>query len=324
MDMLARRPLGRSGIEVSSIGLGGNTFGPPRLDQEATTSVVRAALDAGVNFLDTAIVYGEGWSETFVGRALHGRRDEMVLATKCNFFNLGEQSPADRVRAQAHESLRKLDTDRIDLLQVHFPSDEVPVEELLGVLDETVREGIVRAVGVCNYASWRLAEAQCAALLAGTTAFVTVQNHHSLLARESEPEVLPYCRRNGIGFLPYHPLAGGFLTGKYRQGQPPPPGTRGAAGSPIVTSMRTEQNWQLLDQLERFAGARGRALGELAIAWLLADQAVSSVIAGVSNPQQLQANIAAATWSLDEAELAELDEILPAGRRIGPERPPYG
>lgn len=324
MDALARRPLGRSGIEVSCVGLGGNTFGPPRLDQDATTAVVRAALDAGVNFIDTAIVYGEGWSETFVGRAVHGQRDEMVLATKCNFFNLGEQSPADRVRAQAHESLRKLDTDRIDLLQVHFPSDEVPVEELMGVLDEMMRAGIVRAVGVCNYASWRLAEAQCAALRAGTTAFVTVQNHHSLLARESEPEVLPYCRRHGIGFLPYHPLAGGFLTGKYRPGEPPPPGTRGAAGSPIVTSMSTEQNWQLLDRLERFAEARGRTPGELAIAWLLADQAVSSVIAGVSNPGQLQANVAAAGWTLDEADLVELDEVLAPGRRIGPERPPYG
>lgn len=324
MDTLGRRPLGRSGIEVSSVGLGGNTFGPPRLDQDATTSVVRAALDAGVNFVDTAIVYGEGWSESFIGRALHGRRDEMVLATKCNFFHLGEQSPADHVRAQVRESLGKLDTDRIDLLQVHFPSDEVPVEELLGVLDELVRDGMVRAVGACNYASWRLAEAQCAAHELGTTTFVTVQNHHNLLARESDPEVLPYCRRNGIGFLPYHPLAGGFLTGKYRAGERPPAGTRGAAGSPIVASMRSEQNWQLLDQLEGFAAARGRAPGELAIAWLLADAAVSSVIAGVSNPQQLQANIAAATWVLSETELLELAEILVPVRRTGPERPPYG
>lgn len=321
--MLERRPLGPSAFQVSAVGLGGNTFGPPRLDEASTIQVVHAALEAGVNFVDTAIVYGSGRSETFIGRALRRRRDEMILATKCHFFDLGDEPPAARVRAQAEESLRKLATDRIDLLQVHFPSDAVAVEDLLAGIDELVRSGKVLAVGVCNYAAWRLSETRCAAARAGTTSVVSVQNHHSLLARESEPEVLPYCRRHGLGFLPYHPLAGGFLTGKYQAGEAPPPGSRGAAGSPIINAMSTEQNWRLLAELGRFCRARGRTLGELAIAWLLADPAVSSVIAGASNPAQVQANVAAAGWSLGADDLEEIDRILSGLRRPGPERPPY-
>lgn len=305
------------------IGLGGNTFGPPRLDEQMTDRVVGAALDAGINFVDTAIVYGSGQSETFLGRALGGRRDEMVIATKCNFFDLAGEPAAARVRRQVEESLRKLGTDRIDLLQVHFPSDDAPPEEVLPALEALVDEGKVRALGACNYAAWRLAEWQCAARALGTSGLVSVQNYHHLLARPSAAEVLRYCRRRGLGFLPYHPLGGGFLTGKYRPGEPPPPGTRGAAGSPIITAMGTESNWAALERLEAFARERGRSVGELAIAWLVADEAISSVIVGVSNEQQLAANVGASSWRLGADELAEVEAMVGAPT-VDPERPPYG
>ena len=319
---LPRRHLGRSGIEVSVVGLGGNTFGPPRLDEAMTTRVIAAALDSGVNFVDTAIVYGGGESEVLIGRALQGRRDEMVVATKCNFFGASDLPVVDRIRQQAEESLRKLATDRIDLLQIHFPAEDVAPEELLTGLDRLVRDGKVRAIGACNYAGWRLAESAVLARELGTATFVSVQNYHHLLARPSASEVLPFCRRHGLGFLPYHPLAGGFLTGKYRRGQPPPEGTRGAAGSPIVTAMSTEANWDTLDRLGAFAREQGRTVGELAIAWLLSTDVISSVIAGVSNPEQLAANVAAARWQLEDGDIRAVDAIL-GGYWDDPERPPY-
>lgn len=319
---LPRRQLGRSGIEVSVVGLGGNTFGPPRLDEAETTRVIAAALDLGVNFVDTAIVYGSGASEVLIGRALGRRRDEMVIATKCNFFGPSDLPGAERIRQQAEESLSKLGTDRIDLLQIHFPADDVPAEEILNGLDRLVREGKVRAIGACNYAGWRLAESAVLARELGTETFVSVQNYHHLLARPSAAEVLPFCRRHGLGFLPYHPLAGGFLTGKYRRGEPPPEGTRGAAGSPIVTAMSTESSWDALDRLEAFAREHERTVGELAIAWLLSTDVISSVIAGVSNPDQLAANVAAAGWQLEEDDVRAVDAIV-GGAWDDPERPPY-
>ncbi len=321
MSDLPRRTLGASGVEVAAVGLGGNTFGPPRLDAAATDRVVGAALDLGVDFVDTAIVYGQGRSEELLGAALGARRDEMTIATKGNFFALGDEAPADRLRSQAEESLRKLGTDRIDLYQVHFPDDSVPVDELAAVLAELVESGKVRAVGVCNYAGWRIADTVAALERAGGPPLATVQDYHHLLARQVEAEVLPACRSAGSSLLPYHPLAGGFLTGKYRPGEPPPEGTRGAAGSPIITAVSTEQNWERLAALEAFAAARGRSVGALAVAWLLSHQEVACVIAGVSNPEQLAANVAAASWTLTPDELAELDAVSPPPP--SPERPPY-
>jgi aryl-alcohol dehydrogenase-like predicted oxidoreductase len=320
---IEQRPLGPSGIEVSVVGLGGNTFGPPRLDEDQTRAVIAAALDLGVSFVDTAIVYGQGQSETFLARAMAGRRDEMVIATKCHFMNLGDETPAARIARQAEESLRKLETDRIDLYQVHFPSDAVSPDALLPALDALVRAGKVRAIGVCNYASWRLVQAAHVADAIGSASFATVQDYYHLLARTVEAEVAPACAAYGLSILPYHPLGGGFLTGKYRKGEPPPPGTRGAAGSGIVTAMSSDANYERLAALDAFATERGHTVGELAIAWLVANPLVASVIAGVSAPEQLVANVAAASWRLTPEEKAQVDELATGGPVPTPERPPY-
>lgn len=320
---MGSRQLGGSGIAVSAVGLGGNTFGPPRLDEDQTRAVIAAALDLGVTFVDTAIVYGQGQSETFLGRALVGRRDEMTVATKCHFMNLGDETPAARVKRQAEESLRKLGTDRIDLYQIHFPSDAVPSDELLVALDGLVRTGSVRAIGACNYSSWRLAQSMHVAERLGTTAFATVQDYYHLLARTVEAEVAPCCDAYGVSILPYHPLGGGFLTGKYRRGEPPPAGTRGAAGSGIVDAMSTDHHWERLLALETWATARDHTIGELAIAWLLANPLVASVIAGVSTPAQLEANVRAASWVLSAEEKVEVDALATGGAVPTPERPPY-
>lgn len=322
---LARRRLGNTEIEVSVAGLGGNTFGPPRLDQKQTARVIGAALDLGVNFVDTANVYGKGQSEEFIGRAFGLRRDEMVIATKFNFMSPGEGTAGDRIRAQAEHSLKQLGTDRIDLYQLHMPDAALQPGDILEALDRLVRAGKVRTIGVCNYSSWRLAEAVQMARANGWAEYSTVQNYFHLLARESESEVVPFCEAYGASVLPYHPLGGGFLTGKYRAGEPAPEGTRGAAGSPIISVMRSDANYEKLAQLEAFCDARDRGVGDLAIAWLVAKPVVASVIAGVSNVEQLTANVRAAQWVLTAEEVAEVDVIVsgPAGVP-SPEKSPYG
>src|SRR5882757_3403819 len=321
----APRRLGTSDLTVSAVGLGGNTFGPPRLDEPATRRVLHTALDLGINFVDTANVYGQGHSEQFIGRALGRRRDEMVIATKFNLLHVGTESVSDRIRAHAEQSLRQLGTDRIDLYQLHLPEPGVPAEEILTALDQLVAAGKVRALGACNYSAWRLAEAAHVASELGTARFVSVQNYHHLLARQATAEVLPFCAEYELSLLPYHPLAGGFLTGKYRLGEPPPPGSRGAAGSGIVTVMDTERNHRTLAELIRFAEQRGRTVGELAIAWLLANPLVGSVITGVSTPEQLRANVAASEWQLTGEDIREVTALLDKQDTVpDPERPPYG
>lgn len=320
-----RRRLGSSELSVSAVGLGGNTFGPPRLDESATKRVVDAALDLGVNFVDTANIYGQGHSEQFLGRALARRRDQVLIATKFNLLDLGTESVGDRIRAHAEGSLRRLGTDRIDLYQLHLPDPGVRAEDVLTALDGLVTAGKVRALGACNYSAWRLAEAAHVAGALGTARFVSVQNYHHLLARQAVAEVLPFCAEYGLSLLPYHPLGGGFLTGKYRPGEPPPPGSRGAAGSGIITVMDTERNHRALAELTAFARERGRSIGELAIAWLLANPLIGSVIAGVSTPEQLAANVAGAGWQLTKEDLDEVTAVLDRHETlIDPEQPPYG
>ena len=310
---MQQRALGTSGLSVSVVGLGGNTFGPPRIDEATTVKVIHAALDLGVNFVDTAIVYGQGESERYIATALKDRRDEMVLATKFHFMGLGEQKPADRIRSQVEESLQKLGTDRIDLYQIHMPAPEVSAAEILGALAELVAEGKVLAIGCSNYTSWRLVESWYDAKRLGLLPFATIQNHYSLLNRQCEQELVSACRAYDVGLIPYHPLAGGVLTGKYRKGEPPPPGTRGAAGSPIVTKMSSDRNWEIVRALEDYAADHGHTIGELAIAWLVANDVVTSVIAGVSNVEQLEANAAGGAWELTEAEKAEVDALSATG-----------
>lgn len=304
------RRLGSSDLDVSVIGLGGNTFGPPRLDAAQTAGCIARAADLGINFIDTAVVYGEGHSEDFIGQAIAGRRSDWIIASK---FNLARRAPGESVRqrvlSHCESSLRRLRSDYIDLYQIHFKPQGVDDDEWLEVLDELVRAGKVRWAGCCNYAAWRHAGALETAARQGWPRLVSSQNHYNLLRRHVEFETLPFCAERGLAFLPYFPLAGGFLTDKYEAGQPAPAGTRGAAGSPIVQSSRSEHGEAVQARLKRWAQARGRSLGELALAWLLSHPEIPAVIAGVSSPQQVEDNAKAAQWQLSEAERAEVDAI---------------
>ena len=303
------RQLGTSDLKVSAVGLGGNTFGPPRIDQEMTSRNIHRALELGVNFIDTAVTYGQGKSEEFIGNALKGRRDHVIIATKFSLGDMGDETPRQRIERHCEESLRKLQTDHIDLYQTHFPAPSMPPEEILRPLDDLVKQGKVRYIGQCNYAAWRHCEALWTSRRLGLAEFVSAQNHYNVVRRQAELDLLPFCAAYQVGFIPYFPLGGGFLTGKYRPGQPPPPNTRGAAGSPIIKRTRTPRNEAQALELERFAQERGHTLGELAIAWLLACPEVSSIITGTSNPQQVEANARAADWRLTPEEKAEVDSI---------------
>jgi aryl-alcohol dehydrogenase-like predicted oxidoreductase len=295
-------------LDVSIIGLGCNNFGW-RLDYDRTVAVVDAALDAGINFLDTADIYGGTESEEFLGRALEGRRDRVVLATKFG-MKVDEQrqgAKPDYARRACEDSLRRLRTDRIDLYQLHQPDPSTPIADTLGALDELVRSGKVREIGCSNFSVEQLREAKAAA---GQGArFVSVQNEYSLLHREPERGVLAECEREGLAFLPFFPLAGGMLTGKYRSGQPLPEGTRLSKGSPRFLN---DKNLAIVEELANFAASRGHSLLELAFSWLLSHPPVASVIAGATSPEQVQANVKAAGWRLTPADLAEIDKLAPA------------
>jgi len=294
------RFLGEGGPEVSVVGLGTNNFGR-RIDYEQTLAVIDAALDAGVTLFDTADIYGQGTSEEFIGRALEGRRERVVIATK--FGGRMDERPdesrgrAEYVRWAVEGSLRRLRTDAIDVYQLHFPDSSTPIEETLGVLDELVREGKVRWIGSSNLSAQQIVGAESEARERGLTRFVSAQNEYSLVEREVESEVLPACERLGIGFLPYFPLASGLLTGKYRRGEEATEGR--LAGREIA-----DERWERLEVVQRLAGERDVSLLELAVGGLLARPAVTSVIAGATKPEQVRANVEAGAWepSPDDVE----------------------
>lgn len=309
------RQLGNSGVRVSVIGLGTNRFGSPKLPQEGVNQVIEAALDLGINFIDTANVYQEGRSEETLGQALKGRWDKFVVASK--FCMPVGQGPNERGASRYHmlnaveASLRRLQSDHLDLLYVHRWDTETPVEETLRALDDLIRQGKVRYVGASNFASWQLAHANLLAEVRGWTPFVVLQSEYHMLERGVEREVLPYCRAHKVGFVPYFPLAGGFLTGKYRRDQPAPPGSRGESNS-YVQQYMTGANYDKIEQLSAWAGARNRELNELAQAWLLAQPQVCSVITGATSLEQLLSNVKAADWALTPTEVAEVNAILDA------------
>ncbi|MDE3064285.1 MAG: aldo/keto reductase [Acidobacteriota bacterium] len=304
---MERRALGS--LSVSVVGVGCNNFGS-RLDQDQTTAVVTSALDAGINLFDTADIYGATQSEVLLGRALGSRRDEAVVATKFGMpiddRHYGA-SPA-YVRAACDASLARLGTDRIDLYQLHAPDDSVPIADTLGALSELVAAGKVREIGCSNLTATQLREARAAA--GDGPAFVSVQNQYSLLARDPERDgVLEACAALGMGFLPYYPLANGLLTGKVRPGEPIPEGTRLALMAPERTAhWLSDRLVERVGDLLAFADEVRVPILTLAISWLLSHGAVSSVIAGASNPAQVRANAAAAT-SLDPGAIARLDEL---------------
>lgn len=307
------RHLGRSGLQVSVVGLGCNNFGM-RCDFDQSKDVVHRALDAGITLFDTADVYGgQGKSEEFLGKILKGRRQEVVLATKFG-MKMGDgphKSGGSRkyIMSAVEDSLRRLDTDYIDLYQLHRPDQETPIDETLRALDDLVRSGKVRYIGNSNFAGWQAAEAHYVAKQANLTPFISAQNEYNLLDRRIEGELVPACNAYGLSILPYFPLASGFLTGKYRQGQEMPAGTRLANAGPMAARVLNDKNYETLGKLEAFADARGKTMLDLAIGWLASLSHVGSVIAGATKPEQIDQNVAAGSWKLTAEELAEVDAI---------------
>ncbi len=306
------RQLGNSGVRVSVIGMGTNQFGG-KVEQTAVNNILDAALDLGINFIDTADVYTGGRSEETLGHALKGRWDKFVVATKV-YFKTGEgvnDYGASRYHIMngVEAGLRRLNTDHIDLYQIHRWDDTTPIAETMRVLDDLVRSGKVRYVGASAFASWQLAKANLLADIHGWSPFVTVQSHYHLLEREVENEVIPYCKAHNVGFIPYFPLAGGFLTGKYKRGEGAPAGSRGES-SEYVQGYMTDANYDVVEKMTAWAKDRDHTMAELAHAWLLAQPQVCSVISGLTRLEHLQANAKAADWELSADEVSELNEIL--------------
>jgi aryl-alcohol dehydrogenase-like predicted oxidoreductase len=297
-------------LEVSLAGLGCNNFGM-RIDEPESVRVVHAAIDAGITFFDTADIYGSTNSEVYLGHALAGRRDRVVIATKFGMRVDAERKGArpEYVRRAAEDSLRRLGTDRIDLYQLHQPDPTVPIAETLGALDNLVRAGKVREIGCSNFSAPQLQEATAIAAK-GNARFVSVQNEFSVVHREPEREVLPECARLGIKFLPYFPLASGLLTGKYRRGKAAPEGTRLSQGW-AASRFATDEKFATAEALDAFARSRNRSLLELAISWLASHEMVASVISGATSAEQVRQNVTACSWELTKTDLAEIDRIAP-------------
>jgi aryl-alcohol dehydrogenase-like predicted oxidoreductase len=294
--------LGDSGLRVSRVGLGCNNFGG-RIGLEETRAVVEAALDADVDFFDTAESYGDGDSERFLGELLEGRRERVFLATKFAGRGGDGRASAETVRRSIGGSLERLRTDYVDLYYLHRPDPATPIGETLAALDELVSEGTVRAIGCSNFSAEQLADADRVAREQDTVRFTVVQNHHNLLRRDDDKGVLPLSRQLGLAYIPYFPLASGLLTGKYRRGEPAPEGTR-LAGREI-----DDAQFDRIEVLARFADERGHTLHELAISALASTPGIGSVIAGATKPEQVRANAAAADWRLSEDDLAALARL---------------
>jgi aryl-alcohol dehydrogenase-like predicted oxidoreductase len=306
------RPLGNSGLIVSVVGLGCNNFGR-RLDADQTRAVVDAAIDAGVTLLDTAELYGgAGRSEEYLGAALAGRRDQVVIATKFGGGGdmgygpaVGAKGGRGYIRRAVEHSLRRLRTDYIDLYQMHTPDPVTPIEETISALTELVRAGLVRYIGHSNFSGLQIATAAAAARELGAVPFISAQNHWSWLERGAERDVVPAARQFGLGVLPYYPLANGLLTGKVRRGVPPGEGTRLAGRQDYVTEAKLDK----VEALADWSGQHGRTLLEVAIGGLAALPGCTSVIAGATSAEQVRANAAAGDWVPESSELTEIDKL---------------
>ena len=307
------RKLGSSGLQVSVVGLGTNNFGG-RIDEAQSVAVVRQALDEGINFIDTANIYGRGVSEERIGVALKGLREDVLIATKVSgAMGDGPNSKGNsrhHIMEQVDASLRRLQTDYIDLYQMHFPDSSTPIEETLRALDDLVHQGKVRYLGCSNFSAWQTCEAIWTSRSLNLIPFVSVQPEYSMLSRGVERELIPFCEEYNLGVLPYFPLASGFLTGKYRRGEPVPDGTRLASNARAQERTLTDANFAMLERLENFAEERGHPMVELAIAWLLGNSSVSSVIAGATKTDQVAANAKAAGWQLAQSDMEEVANIL--------------
>ncbi len=300
-------------LSVTVVGIGCNNFGG-RIDEKRTEEVVNAALDAGINFFDTADMYVNGKSEELLGRFLVRRRSDVIIASKFGneMEGQGRGARPEYIRKAFDASLRRLKTDYIDLYQQHVPDPEVPIAETLGALNELVKAGKAREIGCSNFSAEQIREAQAGSTSRpGSARFVSVQNEYSLLHREAEDEVLAECERQGMAFLPFFPLKSGLLTGKYRKGQPIPQDTR-VAKFERYRKLLTEENLDKVEALIAFAESRSHTLLELAFSWLLAHRVVASVIAGATSARQVKDNVAAVRWKLDVDELEEIDSLLRA------------
>jgi aryl-alcohol dehydrogenase-like predicted oxidoreductase len=304
-------------LDVSVVGIGCNNFGM-RIDAGQTKAVVDAAIDCGINFFDTADVYGgRGKSEEFLGAALAGRRHEVIVATKFGspMSDDGQsQGGSSRwIKQAVEDSLRRLQTDRIDLYQHHFPDRDTPFDETLAALDDLVRDGKVREIGCSNYAGKHVTKCLGISKENGISRWVSEQSNYSLLERGVEADVLPVCEENGIAFLPYFPLASGLLTGKYASKDDRPKGTRitlmAEAAPERAEGVLTDENFAIIGKLRAFAEEHGHSLLELAMSWLASKPVVASVIAGATKPEQVRSNAEAAGWRLTDDEMAQVNEI---------------
>jgi aryl-alcohol dehydrogenase-like predicted oxidoreductase len=315
-NIMEYRQLGKSGVRVSVIGIGTNRFGYEHMPQDEVNRVIHAAADLGVNSIDTADIYQDGRSEEMLGNALHAlgaKRHQFIIATK--FFNQTGDGPNDWGASRFHlqhaveASLRRLQSDAIDLYYVHRFDSTTPIEEMMRALDDLVRAGKVRYIGASNFLAWQIARSNLLAEVHGWTPFIVSQVHYHMFERTAENEMLPFCKDQGVGLIPYFPLAGGFLTGKYKRGQPAPAQSRGES-SPYVKQYMTDRYYTILENLAQWARERDHTTGEAAQAWLLAHPEVSSVISGATRLSQLEENITAAAWVLTPAETQEINQIL--------------
>ena len=312
------RRLGQTGLEVSTIGLGTNNFGG-RIDFEATKKVLHQTMEEGINFLDCANTYGAGKSEEFIGQVLgKEHRHEMIIATKVGNGPMGGPPPGPNQKGgtrhhileQVDLSLKRLDTDYIDLYYMHRWDPDTAIEETMRALDDLVHSGKVRYLGCSNYTAWQMVEAIWTAKAQNLYNYCCVQPEYSLVVRDVEKELVPATKRYGMSLIPFFPLASGFLTGKYSQGEEPPEGTRFAGSPNMGNRYFNDDNWSLLGKLQSFAGERGHSVAELAFSWLLGNPVVPSVIAGATKPEQVTANAQAAGWQLNDNEMAEIREML--------------
>ncbi len=303
------RQLGNSGLTVSVVGLGCNNFGV-RCDEKQSEKVINAAIDSGITFFDTADIYGgRGGSETILGKVLNRRRDQVILASKFG-MDMGSSYKArgsrKYVRQAIEASLARLQTDYLDLYQFHEPDPLTPIEETLDALDELVKEGKVRYIGCSNFSGWQIAESEMLSRINNTERFISAQNHYSLLEIGVEKEVIPACLKFGLGMLPFYPLASGLLTGKFRKGVEPPAGTRMAGRRAELEGA----NWSVVEALSEFAASLGASLLDVAISALAAKPAVSSVIAGATRPEQVEANVRAIELKLSADDMRKVGEII--------------
>jgi aryl-alcohol dehydrogenase-like predicted oxidoreductase len=305
------RQLGSSGLRISAVGLGCNPFGN-EVDPEGADAIVSTAIDAGVTYFDTADTYFDGRSEEYLGRALKGKRDKVIVATKVG--NRSGPGPNDtgtsrkRLVQACEDSLRRLQVDYIDVYQIHTPDRSTPIEETMRALDDLVRQGKVRYIGASNFFEWEVAEAQWVAKTQNLTPFVSCQDFYNLLYRDIEKRMEPFCKKYGLAMIPYFPLAGGLLSGAYKRGDAPAPGSRGAI-RPTFKTWDSDRNWHVQEALSAFAANHGWTLPQLSIAWLLTRPMMATVIAGADAPEHIASNVKALDVKLAPEDLEEIDRI---------------